>query len=292
MTKRQLLLIETPVPVAHVKLGSLIPKPWCPAQDVYLPPSLLKERNPYVVEDEDFFIINQSGFNNVVRRYWETTLSTHLTQVLGTNFGTSHTDTQVVNALDGKTYQLKQPENWFKEELCKRSETREWLEERMSKDDIFLVIGFRTLVDAQVKRFHKEERQKGVNVTMPVDAIISAGVTGGVPIPSSLGLDSGFAINHPSRDSERTSYTAPEEQVYAVEVRRVKFRWYSRNKVKSAFLDSNNRWVSVDVLRGKPSPEAEDNDIVEAELSGVLALPIEERVSDEEQEDEYLILAE
>ena len=291
MTRRkqakQLLLVENPIPIAHVKLGSLTSKPWSPVQDAFLPISLLEDRKPLLVEGEDYYVAPQIGFKNLVRMYGKTTLSTHLTQVLGFTFSSGATDQQIVDAVEGKTYQLCQPEKWFNEELCKRGETKEWLEAKRSKEDIFLVIGFRTFVDAQVKRVHKEEKQRDVKITAPIDAIV--GAAGGVPVPTPLGLDSSLAVDRQLQHSEQSNFKAPEEQVYAVQVRKVKFNWYSRNKVESPFLDVHNRWESVDVMRGQLPLDAETHDIVEVNLTSVLTLAVEQKVNDEGEEDYYLI---
>jgi hypothetical protein len=101
----------------------------------------------------------------------------------------------------------------------------------MFQEDVFLLIGFQIFTDARMKRFSMEHRRTNVGLTVPVE------------LPQQL--DSGFALNKQSEQSRTTSFGIPGEQVYSVQFRRMKFKWFSRRKVETVFPESKNCWVSV-----------------------------------------------
>jgi hypothetical protein len=110
----------------------------------------------------------------------------------------------------------------------------------------YLVVGYRTLQDAAISR----KMEKGCGVGGNIQAPPLAALTGGLDslIVGDIG-DVGLGGNIKKTKGNELSFLAPGERVYGVEYRRLELKWYRRNDIDSARLQSNSIWT----VRGKRS---------------------------------------
>jgi hypothetical protein len=98
-------------------------------------------------------------------------------------------------------------------------------------------------------------------VQLPVSEAASA--TGAVVMVGNL-ADPAVTIQRQGDHGLRKQFVAPGEQVYAVQYRKVKFKWYSSRDLDRAALEKGSRWMVHGTVRGQ---EVGTNDVVEATIS-------------------------
>ncbi|KAE9365573.1 hypothetical protein N431DRAFT_431012 [Stipitochalara longipes BDJ] len=274
--RKQLVITKNPIPIDNVQLGGLIPTYLHPALEAVAP---LKPVLTDINESP------QTAYKSLIKNYRKTALSPHLA-IFGFDVSRDEDVDVIIEATHGMQYELKDATRWFKK-LCADTEVQEWIQKRArARKDMFLVTGYRTFSDARITHTAKHGRGIGGNVTVPADAIASAAGTG---IPISLGMDVGMEGKIEKSRKVEGEYTAPGEQIYAIQYRRVEVGWFSSSSVDAASLEEKVNWEDVFTNMG----EENENDMVEAELATTLRLGVETEISlDEGCEDEYLIVQE
>lgn len=107
--RKPLLVTTVPIPVAELKLSSLITDRSHPTQNVYAPIDIQLQDAP----TETVLKAPQKNYKTLVRAYSRTVLRPHLA-MLGWDFTREQPDVAVqIEALDGFTYKLRNPLQWF-----------------------------------------------------------------------------------------------------------------------------------------------------------------------------------
>jgi hypothetical protein len=120
---------------------------------------------------------------------------------------------------------------------------------------------------AEISSLATASRSKGkatdfqAKVQLPVSEAASA--TGAVVMVGNL-ADPAVTIQRQGDHGLRKQFVAPGEQVYAVQYRKVKFKWYSSRDLDRAALEKGSRWMVHGTVRGQ---EVGTNDVVEATIS-------------------------
>ncbi|KAH8145693.1 uncharacterized protein LAJ45_10333 [Morchella importuna] len=197
----------------------------------------------------------------------------------------SSTSTATLTAPNATTYDLSNNETWFRD-ACKNPATREWLQNAIERrKNVYLIVGYRTASGASLKSHGSGKSSSDGGGSLPVRAFAPPGALNmAFPNPAGSGRQSEDSVR-------KLQFEAVGEQVFAVLYRKVKFSWLSSRKVDNMNLEEGNRWKSVWEWRGAtgPSPEAEEDDILEAELTDVSDFEDcleDEREGDEEDEDD------
>jgi hypothetical protein len=274
--RKQLVITGEPIPVDNVKLGSLIPTFQNPTQEAVA---------PLVPTAEDFHTAPQTNYRSLVKHYGNTALSPHLA-VFGIDISKDNDVEVVIEATRGVKYELKDPQQWFKQ-LCTDVRVQEWIQRRARmRKDIFLITGYRTFNNARTTTKAKHGREVGGKVDVPVDAIVAATAAA---LPISLGMDVGGEVKVDKSTTVEEEYTSPGEQIYSVQYRRVNVSWFKSSSKDPVSLDDIDKafWKDVITTMG----EEKEADMVKAELATALLLGVEtEKSFDEGCEDEYLIV--
>jgi hypothetical protein len=151
---------------------------------------------------------------------------------------------------------------------------------------MYLITGYRTFDDARITYKGKHGRELGGNIDLPIDTIASMA---GAGLPISLGGDVGFDSKIKRSAEMEEGYTAPGEQIYAVQYRQLTVRGFRSRSLAQVSLDDKIHWEDVFIHRGDKDEEEED--MVGAELAPMLRLGKHtEKSIDEGCEDEYLII--
>jgi len=163
------------------------------------------------------------------------------------------------------TYQLDNSGSWFKAAI-QTEKTRQWIQESIDQgDDVFLVVGYYTMVDAEIVEGADVAVDASAGLNLPVSAALAAtGMLpmGGVADPKIEGRNGG-------QQGTNRRFVAPGEQICAVQYRKLSFKWYSSRDVDRAFLEREHRWKMYSNIRGQ---EVGTNDIVEVDLQDELEL--------------------
>ena len=272
--RKQPVVTSTPIPIANVQLGSLVPDYLHPAIDAIA---------PIKPTPADLHTSPQTTYKSLFKTYRKTALGPHLA-VFGFDVSKDQDVDVIIKATRGMLYALKAPTAWFRQ-LCQETEVQEWIQERArARRSMYIVTGYRTFDDARVTNKDKHGKGLGGSIDIPIDAIASATAAG---IPISLGMDASFEGKVERSTNIEERYIAPGEQIYAIQYRRVTVGWFRSRSAAQTSLDDKICWEDVFVSRGEENGE----DMVEAELATALRLgkPTENSI-DEGCEDEYLIV--
>lgn len=177
-----------------------------------------------------------------------------ITRIFSTNWEKDSRSTFNVTAKEARIYALRRPKDIFKR-LCELEAVRKWLQEGyLDKQKSYLVVGYRTLLNAKlVRRDHSSTKVTG-QARVPVGA--AAGVdptpTGEMDVQAGVGTKQGAG--------GEGEFETIGERIYAICYRKVGFKFFKG--VESAFLEPGNRWKSFSKTRGK----AQEEEIVEADI--------------------------
>ncbi len=156
--RKQLVITEAPIPIDHVKLGSLIPSFHHPTQEAVA---------PLLPTAEDFHTAPQTDYLSLVKHDRKTALSPHLA-VLGIDVSKDYDIEVLIEATRGMKYELKDPPQWFKQ-LCTDVKVQEWIQRRARmRKDIFLITGYRTFNDPRTTTKAKHGKEVEGKADVPV----------------------------------------------------------------------------------------------------------------------------
>lgn len=235
------------------------------------PPADLFDPNPSVSQpiftteisslDSTFFDQSSSKFRAILTRYASSWLSLSSSTSLN------------LSAVSVKEYDLMNQREYF-EDVCAFASTRQWFEEAIEYGNgpVYLITGFRTFVDMNIDQRNTQGWGTGGNITAPLEAI--AGV------PATFGLDVGVEGSRENEGGVKRSYKSKGEMVFAIQVRKVKFEWFS-SRAEGAKLDRKTTCKVLWAVREGVGAEGED-DVVEAMIGG-------EQDDKEEEEDEVAL---
>lgn len=268
-----------PLPIAWIKLGSLVPDPYYPHQDAQRPISPAPE--------QDYMVAPVKNYYEKVNDEAQTRLRLHLTKILGETIGWDNTETRTVTAVEGRLYALKEPNAWFKG-LCQDPNAKEWLQAAMNAGDVYLIAGFQTFTNARysedINKGWGNKSEAGVPEQVTTAAVV------GVPIDLGGLLDVEGEVTVGGRKRRIVRYTTPEEQVYKIHYKKVRFKSFWRKDVDTALLGQH---VDVDLTsRGSGGVgSGQDEKVFTASLADDLDV-VGEKVHDEESDDVYIFLDE
>jgi hypothetical protein len=273
-TMRKPLLVTTvPIPIADLKLGSLIIDRSHPTQNVYAPIDIQLEDAP----TDTVLKCPLNNYKTLVRTYSRTVLRPHLA-VLGWDFTREQPDVEVqIEALEGFTYELRNPLQWFNA-LIEQPGSREWLQTMDRRaSDIFLVTGCRSFRDASVTLHRKHQKTNGFN------AIVGTGMV-------TTGQEVGIQAEQKTLHQQNEQYVAPGEQVFAIQYKKLKFKTFSRDGVRQASIGLSTLWEDVLVHHGGAAVTTL-GDLIAVQLDDAMQVgKPTAKVSDEGAEDIYIVV--
>ena len=173
-----------------------------------------------------------------------------------------HLDHVQITAPKAKKYLVHNSETAFKM-ACKNQEIRAWLEEHVIDEGrrAAMVVGMYTYENATYVQDHRNELQGQAGASVPTDI---------ANVKPSAGVHATF-IDH-------RAFGIPEEHVFAIEYKWIRFKPWTKKKVEEARLDKGpNRWEVFFGDRSKGSTAEEKENIFEFSL---------EDDCNEEEEDE------
>ena len=141
-------------------------------------------------------------------------------------------------------HQLANSGRWFKASL-KDQETQKWIEEVIETgEDVYMVVGYQTMIDKRALGDTTRSKEFQGQVQLPVSEAASVS-TDAVVMFDDL-ADPGLDIQ---RHSLRKQFVAASERMYAVQYRKVQFKWYSSRDLNRAALEKGSRWKVHGITR-------------------------------------------
>lgn len=242
-----------------VVLGQLVGSVESPSQNSHTPlcsPLLADDHVQLQIED----------FHDTLEHTKGSAFNLFLTQVFSAAFDKSTDTTTTVDAAVCKTYQLKNSDEYFSK-ICRSNGAREWLERSTKRRrDVFLVVGLRTVVDAQVTHMNSVSRNFSDCLDGSVARAITLALTAGALPPSHGTPNATVGLSRRNQYKTAGGFSAPGEQIYAVQYRKIEFSWFSGRNLDKASLEDGNRWKVYVGKRG--SGGERQDDIICARLQG------------------------
>ncbi|EFQ99579.1 hypothetical protein MGYG_02591 [Nannizzia gypsea CBS 118893] len=249
---RSILLPQVFLPRSAVSLGRFVINLDDPLQDFHDPTSNASPDCAEKVQDQYSSIYYSAKHQNV---------ASQLASFLSSSFSKRFNATVWLTADQAKTYYLNNAGQWFRE-VVRSQETREWIERTIDEgEDIYVVVAYHTLVGAQIQEQLRGNRAAGGNMAIPASTALAAS---GVVLPFNF-VDSGIGGFCSRVEHEYRLFKAPGEQIYAVQYRKVAWRWFSSKKADEMTLAKKACWKRYD---GPRSLHDEHDDIIEVELEG------------------------
>lgn len=240
------------LPVQSIRLGRFVRNRDEPQSD-YLDPQCDNPRQPIIKPHLNYGEVQQIAAGG--------DFSVFLMSLLSTSWSKKRKQYVQVTTGQVTTYQLDNSGTWFKEAV-KSDTTREWIKESIDQgDDIYVVVGYSTMLDAVVVEGSAELARTSAQATVPLTESLGAA---GVVVPLGNIADPGISGNSANHHGMQRHFVAPGEQVCAVQYRKVSFKWFSSRDMDKAFLHHSSRWKLYSNIRGH---EIGTNDVVEVDLA-------------------------
>ena len=281
--KSKLVLLNALVPVEEVPLGGLVSDLVSPQTNAYttMLPAEAKNFSSDVAED----------FGTTVASSRDDALRTNLTKLLKASSRLGAEESVQLSSAKCRSLELRQPRKTFAE-LCALPEARQWLELGVKEGDkSYLVVGYRTVLDATFESKASSTVQLSSDVTVPVSTI----ATGGADVLGvGAALDVGVGADHGRSKSDAVSFRSPGEKIWAIRYQKISFKPFKHRTTDTAYLEKP-RWVMLTENRASATEEPEE---VEADLddleeddvedSGL----VEQQMGSDSKEETFLVLEE
>jgi hypothetical protein len=203
-------------PAESVALGRLvidIDKPWqefCPSSNLAITGQNIAQKSSFFVRE----ILNQSkGTGFLVK----------LTKFFTSFYKTDESSFFDIAASEATTYLLLNSGEYFRR-VCSDSVTKSWLEEVIKQDwPVYMVVGIHTVKNAIVVHNADSLTMSNASAQVPVTL---ASTSAGIPLTNDA-LDLVVDTSKYHSDGEASRFRTSEELVFAVQYRKVRFKWFS-----------------------------------------------------------------
>jgi hypothetical protein len=263
--RKSILLPQFFLPPSAVSLGRFVINLDEPHQDFHDPTNNTSPNSTEKVQTRYESLHHSAKHQNI---------ASQLTTFLSSAFAKRLKASVRITADQAKTYYLNNAGQWFRDAV-KSQETREWIERTIDEgEDIYVVVAYHTLVNARIQEQLGGQSSAGGRLEVPVSTALTAS---GVIVPFNM-ADPGLSGSRGRVEDEQRQFIAPGEQIYAVQYRKVRWRWFSSNKVDEMTLATKAWWEKYD---GPRNLQGEVENMVEVEL--------EDEIQLEGDHDEYVI---
>ncbi len=226
---RSILLSQFSLPLSAVGLGRFVTSLDDPRQNYHNP---ICNASPEVMEKV------QTQYDSIHHPFNHQNVASQLTTFFSSLFSKRLKASIQITADQAKTYYLNNTGQWFRYAVQSR-ETCEWIERTIDEgEDIYVVVAYHTLLNARIIQLGGQSAAGGNLVISSSTALTASGVV----VPFSNVADPGLGGFRGGIEDEQGQFTAPGEQIYAVQYRKVRCRWFARNKVDEMTLAKKTWW--------------------------------------------------
>lgn len=228
--KSRFLLQNSLLPLNSVQLGRLVLNAKNPQQDFFDPPS--GQLQP------ESIVKPQENFEDILTLSRSSRLRSSLTALLAISYENRDADSASLTAARATTYQLLNSGVWF-ENACAMPETRQWLKHAIGRSSsVYLVVGYHTLTDARATARASFRGTTSGGAHLPGSSVFGGTISAPLSHLLAAKVDSNRHVSY----CHSRSFSAPGEQIYAIQYRKVEFKWFSSRKIDNTCLEQDNRW--------------------------------------------------
>jgi hypothetical protein len=237
------------LPSHAVELGRLVSNMQSPEQDFF-------QSTEITLSPSDISVQQLRDFEQLIEESKSFDFSNNLSTIFSAGRGTHRTSKVSIASAVFTTRQLQNSSSHL-EKLCASRPARFWLERAIRRSqNVYLVTSIQTVVDARVQ----DEASRGTSFQVKAEAPLTLAAAGaGFPLPVDGMLDVGGQAGHAKTHANGVTFTAPDEQVFAVQYRKLRINRFSSRKVDGARLEQGNRWKMY--IGGKGNDEEIEEDI-------------------------------
>ena len=182
--------------------------------------------------------------------------SAMLTKLVTLGLHSNKMDEETIRAKQAKTYGLKNYEPYLQRQL-KDKNTMDWVLTHRRNKDIYMIIGYHTVVDAKVNNNYRLNQQLEVKATVPAS---EAALPGSSNTPIGQAMDVGLDANGSRNRDQAISFLAPGERIIGIKYRKLRLvevksdtvnggvssKHHASDKVDSSFeitLEDKDKWI-------------------------------------------------
>ncbi|QKX53214.1 uncharacterized protein TRUGW13939_00290 [Talaromyces rugulosus] len=222
------------LPLLAVKIGRFVTNVDEPYQD-YCDPDI--DFSLKVVEKVD------TQYDGLDSKAAQQSFTSELTALLSSTFSKRHKTSIRIITNQIKTYYLDNNGECFRNAVQSES-VRRWIEQTVDEgEDIYFVVGYRTINDAYVATRTGAQVGMGGKLVMPVSAGLTAA---GVVVPLGSIFDPGLTGSVGYTDEQQRLFVSQGEQIIAVQYRKVSFKWFASKTADRATLAKKTQWEQYD----------------------------------------------
>jgi hypothetical protein len=247
------LILHQLLPSDAVKIGRLVLNVQHPEHDFYEPEISYRSSNDIITQ-------NLEKFSLTLERTKASRAHGILTSFSSAAFGSRGNSTVSVSSAHCITRSLKNSGDYFNR-IGQSESLQDWFERAIRRRrNVFLVVGIKSLVDSDIIQGQARSIEVEGSIQIPVAlAAAAAGVV--LPVGNALNVSAGASELRQS--DERMTFTAPGEQILAVQYRKIVFSVFSARDITKARPEAGCRWERFLGARGE---EEDIEETIEAEL--------------------------
>jgi hypothetical protein len=239
------LVLQHLLPREAVSLGSFVRDVENPYQGVYKSPSLES-----YTESKDFSSTTGKNYKDLVSAQASAGAGAAVARVLRFGLKTESNKDNTLTTKKVQTYLLHDSDGKFDAIVGEEDAAKKWLEKSRSKGtSSYMVTGYQIISDAILKtaaeRAH--EGEASMKATDP-----------------NTGINAQLDVKGKIKEKTKAEFTAVNEQVYAVQYRKIRLNLLSSKDMDGARLEHKNRWQVFWKAKGAANNGVDD--ILEVDL--------------------------
>jgi hypothetical protein len=237
-----MLLTSVFLPLEAIRLGRLVTSVREPQSD-FLDAAFTPPQEPEATR------LDYSDYKGKLTDTAASGFTNTLTQLVSARLKRKSSRSIRVSTSKLTSYHVLNSGAWF-QKLVASPVNRAWIEQKnMEGDDIFLIAGYHTMLDATIQDRSSHASTAAADVTVPVAEILTATGVGGVVLPFEKFLDPSVGASREHDAARQETFQVQGEQICAVQYRRLRFKWFSDGDIDAAKLGPN-MWQSGMTFRG------------------------------------------
>lgn len=221
MGDQQYLVLDSPIPVDALQLGSLITDYRHPASDFFFEDRLKGKQKSWTRIDKNVEELMTVGSSN--------TEQSLLRRMLSTSPANSLSEIYELQSLECRVCELINASEWF-EEVISLPRARSWVQVNLQgRHEVHLLTGFRTFRDGILRKRRNVKTSSSINIGVPAS----------VAVPGIRGMTLGWSRSE--GEEPQSQYQTHEEVIFAVSYRRIRLPLFGQKR--NASLERGRNWL-------------------------------------------------
>lgn len=278
MPESHWFLEKFPIPKTSIVLGSFVYNRQEPRQGYFDPSQKLTDGKKPNTDESD--IENPFLNRTSSKSLWAQAM---FSKIASGSFEDSWDNINELSAKEAKEYTVLDSDGWL-QTACGNDDVKARMEKELwsSRRALYMVTAYRTLSDGTRRRKQNASAKGEVKIQTPISE--SQGDASGT-------FNAGGSVGAKKEDTTDVGMRAPGEKIYEIQYRKVLLRGFFSHSVDDAYLETGNRWIKVFTFRDG-SGSGEEEDAMEALMSGDMDIPKGYRVAEENGERSFLPVVE